>query len=279
MRILTASVFALASILFLSAGVAGAAPKDYCADLKGVNTGQACQIQMADVGYNVDISFPLGYPDQESIANYVTQRRDEFLNVAKSSAPRDQPYQLTIASQNFGSAVPPRGTEAVVLKVDENVGQARTTFKSFNWDQTYRKAIIWTAAPDDKKNTPLWRVDDPLKTVAPIVLSELQKQMAPPVAPPPAAPAPGAPTTSTTPTPTPVSPTSGAATSSPTPAPPPPPPVNIAPAVLYNPANYQSFAVVNDGVVFFFDQGVMLPAAAGAPQVLVPRSAIDPMIA
>ena len=69
---------------------------------------------MADAGYNVDISFPLSYPDQESVADYVTQKRDEFLNIAKSSAPRDKPYQLTIASQNFGSAIPPRGTEAVV---------------------------------------------------------------------------------------------------------------------------------------------------------------------
>jgi hypothetical protein len=53
----------------------------------------------------------------------------------------------------------------------------------------------------------------------------------------------------------------------------------IAPGALYNPNNYQNFAVVNDGVIFFFDQGVLLPDAAGALQVLVPRSAIDPMIA
>ena len=60
---------------------------------------------------------------------------------------------------------------------------------------------------------------------------------------------------------------------------PPPPPLPIAPTALYNPANYQNFAVVNDGVIFFFDQGALLPQAAGALQVLVPRSQIDPMIA
>lgn len=271
MRSFKVAVFATALVLFGSAGVAAADPKDYCADLKGVNTGQACQIQMADPGYNLEISFPLSYSDQKSLADYITQKRDEFLNVAKSSAPRDQPYQLTISSTNYGSAIPPRGTEAVVLKVDENIGQPRTTFKSFNWDQSYRKAIIWTAAPDDKNNTPLWRVDDPLKTVAPIVQSELQKQLAPPVTPTPASPTPPSPTPTTTTTPTP--------TTTPTSPTPTAPPVNIAPAVLYNPANYQSFAVTNDGVIFFFDQGVMLPAAAGATQVLVPRSAIDPMIA
>ncbi|WP_297775305.1 RsiV family protein, partial [Mycobacterium sp.] len=57
------------------------------------------------------------------------------------------------------------------------------------------------------------------------------------------------------------------------------PPVTIAPAAAYDPANYQNFAVTNDGVIFFFDQGRMLPDAAGATQVLVPRSAIDPMLA
>ncbi|WP_131810777.1 RsiV family protein, partial [Mycobacterium intracellulare] len=54
------------------------------------------------------------------------------------------------------------------------------------------------------------------------------------------------------------------------------PPVAIAPAAAYDPANYQNFAVTNDGVIFFFDQGRMVPDAT---QVLVPRSAIDPMLA
>jgi hypothetical protein len=136
--------------------------------------------------------------------------------------------------------------------------QPKTTFKSFNWDQSYRKEIIWTAAPDDKQNTPLWRVDDPLKVVAPIVQADLQKQLAPPPVAPSTLPA----TTTTTSAP-----------------PPPPPPLPIAPQALYNPANYQNFAVVNDGVIFFFDQGALLPDSDGPLQVLAPRSQIDPMIA
>lgn len=87
-----------------------------------------------------------------------------------------------------------------MFTVTQNVGggASQTTYKAFNWDQSYRKAILYTAAPDDKQNTPLWRVDDPLKTVAPIVASELQQQLAPPP-PPPAAPTtqPGQPVTTT----------------------------------------------------------------------------------
>jgi hypothetical protein len=269
MRIFSVAVLVTAAAIFGSPGVAVAAPKDYCAELKGGNTGRTCEIQLSDPAYSVDISIPLDYPDLQSIADYISQTRDGFLNVAKSGAPRDTPYELSIKPTEYNSAIPPRGTQAVVFKVYQNVGGAhpQTMYKAFNWDQSYRKAIVWTAAPDDKQNTPLWRVDDPLKTVAPIVQAELQKQLAPPPVAPPTPPAqPGQPAGATP-------------TTSTTTPPPPPPPLPIAPAALYNPNNYQNFAVVNDGVIFFFDQGVLLPDAAGPLQVLVPRSAIDPMIA
>jgi hypothetical protein len=255
MRSFSVAVVVVAAGMLGSSGVAVAAPKDYCADLKGGNTGSACEIQLSDPGYTVDISIPLDYPDQKSIADYIAQTRDAFLNAAKSGAPRTTPYELSIKPTEYTSSIPPRGTQAVVFKVGQNVGEAQpqTTYKAFNWDQTYRKAITYTAAPDDKEHAPLWRVDDPLKTVAPIVQAELQQQLAPaPVAPPAQ---PGQPVTTT------------------------PPPLPFAQTALYDPANYQNFAVVNDGVIFFFDQGVVLPASAGGIQVLVPRAAIDPMIA
>jgi len=265
MRIFNVGVLVAAVAIFGSSGVASAAPKDYCADLKGGNTGRTCEIQLADTGYNVDISIPLDYPDQKSVADYISQTRDAFVNVAKSGAPRDTPYELNIKPTEYNSAVPPRGTQAVVFKVYQNVGGAhpQTMYKAFNWDQSYRKAIIWTAAPDDKTSTPLWRVDDPLKTVAPIVQAELQKQLAPP--PPPAAP--------------PAQPGQAPATPATTTTTPPQAPLPISPAALYNPNNYQNFAVINDGIIFFFDQGVLLPDSYGALQVLAPRSGIDPMIA
>ena len=56
-------------------------------------------------------------------------------------------------------------------------------------------------------------------------------------------------------------------------------PVPIAPSAGLDPANYQNFAITGDGVIFFFSQGTLLPEAAGATQVLVPRSVIDPLLA
>jgi hypothetical protein len=233
MRFFSVAMLVTMVAIFGSSGVAVAAPKDYCADIKGSRTGQACAIQLVDPGYKVNISYPLDYPDPKSLADYIAHTRDGFLDVAKSSAARDTPYELDMTPSSYSSAIPPRGTQAVVFKTYQNAGgaQPQATYKAFNWDQGYRKPIVYDTEGDDKK-VPLWRVDDPLKTVGPIVQAELQKTGQP-----------------------------------------------VSPAALYSPTNYQDFAVTNDGVIFFFSQGTLLPDAAGATQVLVPRSAIDSMLA
>lgn len=53
--------------------------------------------------------------------------------------------------------------------------------------------------------------------------------------------------------------------------------VSIPPATGLQPTNYQSFAITNDAIVFFFDQNALQPAME-ATQVSVSRSAIAPMI-
>jgi hypothetical protein len=229
MRTLTAAVLASAIVVSASPAIAAAAPKNYCADLKGVNTGQTCQIQLDDPAYSVSISFPSSYPDTKPIAEHISQTRDGFLNVAKSSTPRDVPYELDITSTTYESAIPPRGSQAVVLQTYENIGGAHpeTFFKSFNWDQTYRKAITFDT---------LWQAEaNPLPVIYPIVQADVQKQTGQQVV--------------------------------------------IPASAGLDPANYQNFAITNDGVIFFLSQGTLLPEAAGATQVLVPRAAIDPMLA
>ena len=112
MRILTAAALATGLVISAGFGVAAAAPKNYCTDLKGVDNGQTCQIQIDDPAYNVTISFPSSYPDAKSIADYVSQARDGFVNAAKSAPPHDLPLALDITPTTYGSAIPPRGTEA-----------------------------------------------------------------------------------------------------------------------------------------------------------------------
>ena len=223
-------VAACAAVVLLgSAGVASAAPKNYCADLKGVNSGNVCQIQVTDPGYTVNIGFPSTFPDMKSVADFVGKTRDSFLSAAKSSTPRTAPYALEITPTTYTSLVPPRGQLSVVPRVYQNTGGAhpRTSFKSFVWDQAFRKLVTYET---------LWKPEsDPLPIVFAVVQEDLQKQAGQPV------------------------PTD--------------------PAVGLDPANYQNFAITNDGVIFFFSQGTLLAESAGATQVLVPRSVIDPLLA
>jgi hypothetical protein len=52
----------------------------------------------------------------------------------------------------------------------------------------------------------------------------------------------------------------------------------ISPAVGLDPLKYQNFAITNDALIFFFDQGSLLPEAIGAFEVSVPRGPVDSMI-
>ena len=56
-------------------------------------------------------------------------------------------------------------------------------------------------------------------------------------------------------------------------------PVAISPGDGLDPTKYQNFAITNDSLIFFFSQGELLPEAAGALQVTVPRGPVDAMIA
>lgn len=56
-------------------------------------------------------------------------------------------------------------------------------------------------------------------------------------------------------------------------------PVTISPGDGLDPTKYQNFAITNDSLIFFFSQGDVLPEAAGALQIAIPRGPVDAMIA
>lgn len=163
---LTASVVAGTA---LAAPAFAAPPK--CEDLGAtVGVGATCQIQQIDPAYMLNISFPSDYPDQKAVFEYVKQTRDGFLNVAKRPDFRGMPYELDTTSAQYSSAVPPRGTQSVVFTTYQNIGGAhpQTFYKSFSWDQAYRKPITFEN---------LFREGvDPLPVILPVVQAELTKQ-------------------------------------------------------------------------------------------------------
>ncbi len=166
------SIAAVAAVLVLAgpgAPVAAAAPPK-CSDLGGTLRGQTCQLQASEPGFTVDIGFPADYPDQKALVEYIKQTRDGFLNMARTPDSRLSPYTLEIKAGQYNSAVPPRGTQSVVLESYESVGGAHpsTFYKAFNWDQGYRKPITIEN---------LFRADaDPFPIIAPLVQAEVSKQ-------------------------------------------------------------------------------------------------------
>jgi hypothetical protein len=231
MRISTLAMAASAVAVFgwTGIGAASAAPPT-CGDLGGVVDGtQTCRIQADDPGYSLDISYPVDYPDVAPVFDYVKQTRDGFLNVANMPDGRATPYELDTTATQYGSDVPPRGTQSVVFKTYQGVGGAhpQTFYKSFNWDKSLRKPITI--------DTLFREGAAPFPVLLPLVQAEVDKQLGQPVA--------------------------------------------ISPGDGLDPTKYQNFAITDDSLIFFFSQGDVLPEAAGALQVTVPRGPVDAMIA
>ncbi len=70
-----------------AAGAAGA--QSACSDLGGtVDTSQICQVQSAASSYKIHFKFPVDYPDQQPVADYLTQERDGFIKFSSCRPPR-----------------------------------------------------------------------------------------------------------------------------------------------------------------------------------------------
>jgi len=179
MRILKLTVLVAAVVLFGCSGVAAAAPKNYCADLRAWIRARRARFRcQTPPTTSISASRPTT-PTRSLWPTTSLRRATDSSTWRKSPAPRDMPYELDITATNYGSAIPPRGTQDVVLKTYQQVGGAhpQTLYKAFNWDQTYRKSIAYATTADDNKTQPLWQpTADTLKVVFPIVGSELQKQ-------------------------------------------------------------------------------------------------------
>jgi hypothetical protein len=161
----------------LAAGAAAVLPgrpvaaADPCTGMGGtVEAGQMCHVQASNTTYMVDMTFPIDYPDQQALTDYLTQNRDGFVNVAATSGPRETPYQMEVTSEQQHSGQPPHGTRSVVLKVFEDLGGPRpsTSYKSFNYDLDRREPITFDTlfAPGSK----------PLNAIYPLVQRDVSRQ-------------------------------------------------------------------------------------------------------
>lgn len=145
---------------------AGAAP-GACAAMAGVVQADGlCRVQVSDPSYTMDVEFPLNYPDEQAIVDYLTQTRDGFVNVAQTPDSRNLPYEMDVTAESFQSA----RTRSVVLTLFQDVGSAHPTtwYRSFTYDLGRGRPVTFDMlfAPDTK----------PLDAIFPIVQRTLESQ-------------------------------------------------------------------------------------------------------
>jgi hypothetical protein len=153
---------------------AAAQGQSACTDLNGgVSPDHTCHVRSATSAYQIDMNFPLDYPDLQAVTDFLKQDRDTFLDwVARfgSSDRRGRPYQYVATAKTFRSGTPESGTQSLVLEIDNDTGLAHeghpdTTFHAFNFDLGKRAAITFDTLfkPGTK----------PLEVLNPIVQREL----------------------------------------------------------------------------------------------------------
>lgn len=156
----------LVSGTLVTAVPATAAP-GACTALGGaVQAGEMCRVQASAPAYTVDMTFPLGYPDEQAIVDYLSQTRDGFVSIAGTPESRNLPYEMDVTGESFRSAQ----TRSVVLTLFQNVGSAHPTtwFKSFTYDVDRGRPVTFDTlfAPDA----------EPLDSIFPIVARTLESE-------------------------------------------------------------------------------------------------------
>ena len=119
-----------------------AAAASACSDLGGtVGPEQTCHVQGTGTGYTLDFSFPVDYPDQQAITDFLTDQRDQMADYATKFPPntRPAPYELDITGTAYQRGTPQPATQSVVFEIQNDTGaanQGRPTisYKALNYD-------------------------------------------------------------------------------------------------------------------------------------------------
>ncbi|CAN5799036.1 RsiV family protein [soil metagenome] len=169
MRIVIAAATLAGALSLGTLPVANAQP--VCADFGGtVGADQMCTVHVENSTYMLDMNFPVDYPDQVPLTDYLTQTRDGFVNVAQMPGSTGLPYALDVTGTRYDSGTPTDGTKSVVLEVYQNVGGAHpsTWYQSFNYDLATKAPITFDTlfVPDAK----------PLDVIFPLVQQDLATQ-------------------------------------------------------------------------------------------------------
>ena len=175
-NIMSAALIAAGALLGWPAGAVAAADSA-CTSLGGaLQDEQTCHVHASTPTYTLDMTFPVDYPDEQALTDYLSQNRDGFVNVAQTSSQtsgsREVPYQMEATTEQHTSGQPPHSTRSVVLKFFQDLGGTRpsTWYKAFNYNLGTRQPITFDTlfAPGTT----------PLDSIFPVVQRELAHQNA-----------------------------------------------------------------------------------------------------
>jgi hypothetical protein len=136
----TATTFAIVEIGATAFGgpatAQSASAMQGCAHLGGSgDVDQICHVVAETETYSIDMSYPLDYPDQRALIDYLKRDRDEFVDFVATIPPRNRTYDYGVNSHSYRSASADSGTASVVLELYGDTGaHPVTSFRAFTYD-------------------------------------------------------------------------------------------------------------------------------------------------
>lgn len=167
-RTVRAAWLAVAFLIAAAVTPATASAADICSDFGGtVEPDGLCRLHETKPDYTLAMSFPVDFPDQEAVDDFVTQTRTGFLNQTETPSFANIAYGLEMQSMLWATDE----TRSVSFEIYENLGGAHpnTWYQTFNYDTRRGRAISFEDlfAPDV----------DPLNAIFPIVSRKLEAEM------------------------------------------------------------------------------------------------------
>jgi Protein of unknown function (DUF3298) len=142
-----------------------------CTDIGGtVDSKGICRVHTVSSDYTVHLSSPTDYPEQQALTEYLTQRRDQFVDFVTENPRPDFPCELDVTEATCRSGAPDTGTQSVVFTVYSDSGGAHpvTDYKAFTYDLAKQAPITFDSL--FKPGT------DPVNVLDPIVRREMEKR-------------------------------------------------------------------------------------------------------
>ena len=141
---------------------------DLCSDFGGaVEQDGLCRLHVTKPNYELSMSFPVDFPDQAAVDDFLTQTRTGFLNETGTPNFAGLPYAMDMKGSLWASDT----TRSVSFEVYQDMGGAHPDvwYKTFNYDTVRSRPITFADLFAAGVN--------PLNAVYPIVAQKLSAEM------------------------------------------------------------------------------------------------------